>query len=104
MIAPVHAALATLLNAPARASPLAILARVKYPERELRPRPRPDGSLVFTLYMWGWEYKHRGPHPPAPPPADTAAMQAVFDTALTPWICTTIDRGNFIELVLEKIR
>ena len=79
--AEILAALVGVLNAPARPPALWPLARIKYPDRELRPQVSPDGTL-FTLALYGWEYKHRGPRPKTPPPIDPAAVQAALNAAL----------------------
>lgn len=76
------AALVDAVNSSTRPPALWPLARIKYPERELRPQVSPDGSLSVSLSLYGWEYKHRGPRPRTPPRIDAAAVQAALNTAL----------------------
>lgn len=76
------AALVDAVNSSTRPPALWPLARIKYPERELRPQVSTDGCLSVSLAVYGWEYKHRGPRPRTPPRIDAAAVQAALNTAL----------------------
>lgn len=78
----IRAALAGVLNAPARTPALRPLAYVKYPPRELRPVPQSDGSFNVEVALYGFEYKHRGPRPKAPSTVDTDAVQQALNEML----------------------
>lgn len=78
----IRAALAGVLNAPARPPALWPLAYVKYPPRELRPIRHPDGSFIVEVSLYGFEYKHRGPRPKAPPTVDAEAIRHTLNEML----------------------
>ena len=90
-----------------RATPaLSILARPRYPLRELRPETLPGGSSVMlSISKWGWHYKRKTPRPSkTPPPADTDAIRAALNAALSPGLSITaaVDHGEYITIVEEK--
>ena len=94
------AALVEVLNAPTRPPALRPLARIKYPERELRPQVCPDGTL-FTLALYGWEYKHRGPRPKTPPPIDPAAVQAALNAALPDGLSVIAVQDHHTKIIVK---
>lgn len=101
------AALVDALDRSTGATPaLRILARPKYPMRELSPQVRPDGSISLTLAKWGWNYKFRGKKPAKiPPSADTTAILAALNAALAPGytISTITDEDKHITIILQEV-
>ena len=91
------------VNSSTRPPALWPLARIKYPERELRPQVSPDGSLSVSLSLYGWEYKHKGPRPRTPPRIDPAAVQAALNTVLSDGL-TVIAVQNYGTKITVKIK
>ena len=91
------------INAPTRPPALWPLARIKYPERELRPQVSPDGSLSVSLAVYGWEYKHKGPRPKTPPHIDPVAVQAALNAVLPDGLTVIAvqDHGKHIILTVQ---
>ena len=98
-------ALVDALDASTGATPaLRVLARPRYPMRELRPQARPDGSVALSAIKRGWEYKYRGPRPTAPPPADTGKIMDALNAALPPGLTITaaVDHGEYIIIIIME--
>lgn len=97
------AALVDAVNSSTRPPALWPLARIKYPERELRPQVSPDGSLSVSLAVYGWEYKHRGPRPRTPPRIAAAAVQAALNTALPDGLTVIAvqDYGKYLKIIVQ---
>lgn len=97
------AALVDALNDSTWASPLAILARPKYPEREFFPYQMEDGSIRLKVYKYGWEYKHRGQRPKNPPLANTIGIYQALNAVLTNDVVirAVTDEGTYVNIILE---
>jgi hypothetical protein len=101
MIAEALNALLEALLTSNKTRPLGILARPRYPLRELSPQMRPDGSLMLSVHKYGCEYKHRGRRLKNPPPADTEAMQAELNESFQPhglYVVAVRDCGRYVEI------
>lgn len=99
----VIAALVEVINSPTRPPALYPLARLRYPQRELRPALTQDGALTVTLAFYGWEYKHRGPRPKKQPFVNPALVKAALDPHLPDGVVVTNVRneGKFIRLTMR---
>lgn len=77
-------AITGVVNSPARPPVLFPIARLKYPERELRAKLLSDHTISVCLTVWGWEYKHRGSKPNPPPQLDFGGIKSAINEGISP--------------------
>lgn len=101
--AEIKAALGDAINPP-RPRPLAPIAYVRYPSRDLIITQLEAESAVITVAKWGWHYKRKSPRPSRPPSANPVEIKTVLNERLPAelYISEVNDLGTHIQLKIER--